>query len=102
MKEALEGIAPGGGFRLIHLRGIDLVADGLAKPLLGQSFMSLLRDLGMRPQQGEEGDGGGYGTAPHVAAVLCWRWEVCCCPEWTLKRLEMKLSLAPFGRVVPH
>jgi hypothetical protein len=64
VKEALEGIAPGGGFRLIHLRGIDLVADGLTKPLLGQSFMSLLRDLGMRPQQGEEGDGGGYGTAP--------------------------------------
>jgi len=48
---------------------VDLVADGLTKPLLGQSFMSFTRDLGMRPQQREERDGGGYGTAPQIAAV---------------------------------
>ena len=69
VREALEGTAPGGVWKLIHLRGVDLVADGSTKPLLGQSFMSFTRDLGMRPQQREERDGGGYGTAPQITAV---------------------------------
>ena len=34
MSEKLwEGRAPGGLWRLLHLRGVDLVADGLTKPL---------------------------------------------------------------------
>ena len=53
VKEALDGVA--------------LVADGLTKPLLGQSFMAFLQDLGMRSRSNDEGDGGG--VSPHVAAM---------------------------------
>ena len=68
VKEALEGQAPGGVWRLIHLRGVDLVADGLTKPLLGQAFMSFVRDLGMQTRRdGVEGEGSG--TNPQIAAV---------------------------------
>ena len=42
---------------LLHLRGSELVADGLTKPLLGQAFAAFLRDLGMpRQHENEEGE----------------------------------------------
>lgn len=47
LKEAIEGTAPGGLWKLLHLRGTELVADGLTKPLAGQSFFRFLQDLGM-------------------------------------------------------
>eukprot|EP00435_Cladocopium_sp_Y103_P014795 s1755_g3.t1 len=50
LKEALDGIAPGGLWRLLHLRGTELVADGLTKPLLGQAFGRFLQDLGIRAE----------------------------------------------------
>ena len=57
LREALEGRAPGGIWRLLHLRGSELVADGLTKPLLGQAFAAFLRDLGMpRQHENEEGE----------------------------------------------
>ena len=52
LREALEGQAPGGMWRLLHLSGKELVADGLTKPLLGQSF----KDLGMGQNPGREHD----------------------------------------------
>ena len=51
LREALEGRAPGGIWRLMHLRGSELVADGLTKPLLGQAFAAFLTDLGMLRQR---------------------------------------------------
>ena len=53
VREALEGRAPGGLWRLLHLRGVDLVADGLTKPLSGQAFEAFLVDLGMRRHRDE-------------------------------------------------
>ena len=56
VKEALDGTAPGGPWRLIHLSGKELVAHGMTKPLQGQAFASFLTDLGMlRPSQHEGG-----------------------------------------------
>ena len=54
LREALEGRAPGGMWRLLHLRGKELVADGLTKPLQGQAFASFLTDLGMQQQQQQD------------------------------------------------
>ena len=55
LREALEGRAPGGIWRLLHLRGSELVADGLTKPLLGQAFAAFLTDLGtLRQRQDAE------------------------------------------------
>ena len=50
LKEALESDSayPGGAWKLMHLKGTELVADGLTKPLLGQSFHNFLCDLGLR------------------------------------------------------
>jgi len=48
LTEAIDGTAPGGLWKLLHLRGTELVADGLTKPLAGQSFFRFLQDLGMR------------------------------------------------------
>ena len=56
LREALEGRAPGGMWRLLHLRGKELVADGLTKPLQGQAFASFLTDLGMQQQQQPQQD----------------------------------------------
>ena len=48
IKEALDGVAPGGAWKLLHLRGTELVADGLTKPLSGQAFFKFLDDLGIK------------------------------------------------------
>ena len=45
LKEALDGVTSDGIGRLIHLRGRELVADGLAKPLHGQAFFMFVEDL---------------------------------------------------------
>ena len=41
------GPAGSGQWKLIHVRGLDLVADGLTKPLLGVAFKRFLENLGM-------------------------------------------------------
>ena len=38
----------GGVWKLLHLRGTELVADGLTKPLSGQAFYRFLEDLGIK------------------------------------------------------
>eukprot|EP00435_Cladocopium_sp_Y103_P021236 s2552_g5.t1 len=50
LKEALEEECeiPGGVWRLLHLKGTELVADGLTKPLLGQAFAKFVQDLGLK------------------------------------------------------
>ena len=77
LKEALDGIAPGGLWRLLHLRGTELVADGLTKPLLGQSYSRFVQDLGMNREEPPEinveaqaAGGGGHGQAAMRAMVL--------------------------------
>eukprot|EP00435_Cladocopium_sp_Y103_P037718 s3180_g10.t1 len=49
LKEALEedNNFPGGVWRLLHLKGTELVADGLTKPLYGQAFSKFVQDLGL-------------------------------------------------------
>ena len=54
LKEALDGEAPGGIWKLLHLRGTELVADGLTKPLSGQAFYKFLDDLGITRKNREE------------------------------------------------
>lgn len=53
LREALEknSAYPGGVWKLMHLKGTELVADGLTKPLLGQSFQNFRDDLGMQPDE---------------------------------------------------
>ena len=50
LHEALDGQSsyPGGPWKLHHLRGTELVADGMTKPLAGQSFAGFLEDLGLK------------------------------------------------------
>ena len=50
LKEAIDetGNYPGGTWTLSHLKGTELVADGMTKPLLGQSFAGFLGDLGLK------------------------------------------------------
>eukprot|EP00435_Cladocopium_sp_Y103_P059661 s601_g21.t1 len=49
LKEAMDEscMIPGGVWRLLHLKGSELVADGLTKQLLGQSFERFREDLGL-------------------------------------------------------
>ena len=56
VREALDGTAPGGMWRLIHLSGKELVADGMTKPLQGQAFAAFRTDLGMQPPSQTETD----------------------------------------------
>ena len=70
LREALEGRAPGGLWRLLHLKGIELVADGLTKPLLGQAFSSFLTDLGMRRERNEAEPQGDESSSAAVAAMM--------------------------------
>lgn len=51
MSQALDGVAPGGVWELLHLRGTELVADGLTKPLSGQTLFRFVEDLGMNPRR---------------------------------------------------
>eukprot|EP00435_Cladocopium_sp_Y103_P033382 s1981_g8.t1 len=79
LKEALDGIAPGGLWKLLHLRGTELVADGLTKPLLGQAFSRFLQNLGMRVEEEEiehqpfEADSASLHGTPNQAAVRALR-----------------------------
>ena len=48
LKQALdETDAAGGQWKLIHVRGLDLVADGFTKPLFGAAFQRFVENLGM-------------------------------------------------------
>eukprot|EP00438_Fugacium_kawagutii_P028376 Skav221620 [mRNA] locus=scaffold2664:42350:47284:- [translate_table: standard] len=49
LREALdpESRAPGGRWSLLHLRGCDLMADGLTKALQGQAFAHFLVNMGL-------------------------------------------------------
>ena len=50
LKEALDETnrKVGGGWKLLHLKGTELVADGCTKPLQGQAFTQFVDDLGLR------------------------------------------------------
>ena len=50
LKEALDETNRnrGGGWKLLHLKGTELVADGCTKPLQGQAFTQFVDDLGLR------------------------------------------------------
>ena len=50
LREAIEDteVVPGGAWRLLHLKGTELVADGLTKQLNGQAFFRFVEDLGMK------------------------------------------------------
>ena len=50
LKEALDEANRnrGGGWKLLHLKGTELVADGCTKPLQGQAFTQFVDDLGLR------------------------------------------------------
>ena len=71
LKEALSdtNVNPGGRWKLLHLKGTELVADGCTKPLLGQAFFRFIEDLGMRrpafdgPSSTTESSSAGNNTA---------------------------------------
>ena len=71
LREALDGVAPGGTWKLLHVKGVDLVADGLTKPLHGQAFRAFIEELGMpnqtQPEQEHPQQEGG--TSSHAAVV---------------------------------
>ena len=77
LREALEQPSsyPGGSWLLLHLKGTELVADGLTKPLQGQAFDRFLEDLGMRRQQQQasvardEDPGAAHGGVPANALL---------------------------------
>ena len=68
LREALEGRAPGGLWRLLHLSGKELVADGL-QPVLGQSFKAFMADLGMAMHRDQESSAS-EGVDQRSAAVM--------------------------------
>ena len=74
LREALEPASqyPGGQWALMHLKGVELVADGLTKPLMGQSFDRFLQDLGMaRRRDGAQAElQSGHGAAGQLTATL--------------------------------
>ena len=78
LKEALDGVTPDGPWKLFHLRGTELVADGLTKPLHGQAFFRFLEDLGMErrvvpnevDESGTEVHGGGDNGAAMRAMII--------------------------------
>ena len=71
VKEALDGTAPGGVWRLIHLSGKDLVTDGMTNPLQGQAFSSFLADLGMqRPSRHEAAEPQGHGVSSTAVMAM--------------------------------
>ena len=85
LKEALDEkqAIHGGPWKLIHLKGTELVADGCTKPLNGQAFSRFLEDLGL-PRGDSDGEehqvsnatstkensGGGGGFAAIKALVI--------------------------------
>ena len=64
LKEALDGVASDGAWKLLHLRGTELVADGLTKPLAGQAFFKFVDDLGFA---GSRADGSKKEPTDHAA-----------------------------------
>ena len=64
LKEALDEKQAiyGGPWKLIHLKGTELVADGCTKPLNGQAFFRFLEDLGL-----QRGDCDGAAEEPQVS-----------------------------------
>ena len=50
LKKALSdsNINPGSRWKLLHLKGTELVADGCTKPLQGQAFAQFVDDLGLK------------------------------------------------------
>ena len=56
LKEALDEkqAIHGGPWKLIHLKGTELVADGCTKPLNGQAFFRFLEDLSLQRGEAEE------------------------------------------------
>ena len=79
LKEALSDstINPGGRWKLIHLKGTELMADGCTKPLQGQAFAKFVEDLGLKrgclettPTTNLTTDGGGnHGAAVRALVV---------------------------------
>ena len=75
-------MAPGGVWKLLHLRGTELVADGLTKLLSGHAFFRFVEDLGMKPRRSssENGDehqesgpssgGGKHGNQSAMIAIM--------------------------------
>eukprot|EP00438_Fugacium_kawagutii_P017886 Skav201903 [mRNA] locus=scaffold3992:11450:20578:- [translate_table: standard] len=75
LREALdpESSAPGGRWSLLHLRGNDLMADGLTKALQGQAFSNFLINLGIQVvEESQSVKGSGTPMANRIAlqAVL--------------------------------
>ena len=58
LREAIEetGSVPGGAWRLLHLKGSELVADGLTKQLNGQAFFRFVEDLGVKRSTAAKSD----------------------------------------------
>jgi len=75
LKEALDESKGriGGGWKLLHLKGTELVADGCTKPLHGQAFTQFVDDLGLRRtrrvQQPVREDRPAVGGEHHGAAM---------------------------------
>ena len=69
LKEALDVTAPGGLWKLLHLRGTELVADGLTKPLQGQSFARFVQDLGMNREEQREANAETQANGQGQAAI---------------------------------
>lgn len=62
---------PEGPWRLMHLKGAELVADGFTKPLYGQAFLVFLADLGFGdPVQEVSGDSGVRVAKPPALALV--------------------------------
>ena len=79
LKEAIEESedSPGGQWRLLHLKGSELVADGLTKQLNGQAFARFVEDLGIKrhaPVKVEKSHGGGEGNQMAVKAIKAAYW----------------------------
>ena len=84
LKEAIEESedSSGGQWRLLHLKGSELVADGLTKQLNGQAFARFVQDLSIKrhepvrvekaPQEfgGAVQNGGGEGNQMAVKAIM--------------------------------
>lgn len=70
LREALQGgsQAPGGQWKLHHLRGLELMADGLTKPLQGQAFHRFLVNIGMQTMS-DHGMGDAGRTAEPTMAL---------------------------------
>ena len=72
LRESLEDNPefPGGQWKLLHLKGTELVADGMTKPLMGQAYERFLQDLGIhRPELAKSSSNGSPGLQQGAAAA---------------------------------